>query len=241
MSRIFIYGSCVSRDAFTHFGAEHDLIGYVARQSVISAMSRPTKLLPYLPLDSAFQTRMVDGDLRSNLVPTIQGVAEKIDLLIIDLTDERLGVHKLPDGSFVTRSVELVNSGRLKALSPIPGVIPIGSQRHTIFWQNAAQKFYATLDQMGLREKTLVINTPWATESNDGEPVPGYRDFTTEDMNQHLHDCGIFIRGLGYKVLDMPASLAVSSKEHKWGLAPFHYAESAYRWMRDQAEIALEV
>lgn len=239
MSRIFIYGSCVSRDTFNFFDDKHDLIGYVARQSLISAMSKPTKLLPGVPLDSAFQSRMVEGDLRSNLVPAIQERAQDIDLLIIDLTDERLGVHKLPDNSFVTHSVELVKSERLKNLSPIPGVIQIGTERHTIFWQNAARKFYARLDLLGLRKKTLVINTPWATESFEGEPVPSFRDFTTREMNLHLENCGNFIRDLGFKVINMPAALAVSSAKHQWGIAPYHYGEPAYMWIRDHIEAEL--
>ncbi|MBP2216308.1 DUF6270 domain-containing protein [Arthrobacter sp. CAN_C5] len=41
---ILIYGSCVSRDAYSTFGDDYALTGYVARQSMISAMSRPTTL-----------------------------------------------------------------------------------------------------------------------------------------------------------------------------------------------------
>jgi hypothetical protein len=239
MSKIFIYGSCVSRDAFNFLDDSHDLIGYVARQSLISAMSGQTKLLPGEPLDSAFQSKMVEGDLASNLVPAVEIHAENLDLLIIDMTDERLGVHKLPDNTFVTHSVELVRSKRLNNLSPVPGTIQIGTERHTIFWQNAARKFYSKLDQLGLRDKTLIINTPWAVESFEGTDVPGYRDFTTEKMNRHLDDFANFIRGLGYRVVDMPTSLAVSSAKHQWGIAPFHYGEPAYLWIRDQVQSAL--
>ncbi|WP_223178874.1 DUF6270 domain-containing protein [Paeniglutamicibacter gangotriensis] len=95
------------------------------------------------------------------------------------------------------------------------------------------------LDRIGLREKTLVINTPWANEAVDGEQTPAYRDFTIEEMNRHLMSCANFIGELGFNVANMPPALSVSSSRHQWGIAPYHYDEPAYLWIRDQAEAAL--
>ena len=40
--RVFIYGSCVTRDAVEHWkDDERRVVGYVARQSLISALSPP--------------------------------------------------------------------------------------------------------------------------------------------------------------------------------------------------------
>lgn len=239
MSKIFLYGSCISRDSFEYFDGSHELLSYVARQSIISAMSKPTRLLSKVGLDSAFQNRMLDGDIDSNLMTLIERHANTMDLLMIDLTDERLGVHKLPDGSFVTRSVELVKSSRLEQISPVSGVIQIGSERHTMFWINAAKKFYSKLDQLGLRDKTLVVNAPWAIESVDGTSVPEFRNIPTIEMNERLQNCAEIVRSLGYKVVDMPDALAVTTRQHKWGIAPYHYSEPAYLWIRDQALNAL--
>lgn len=83
---------------------------------------------------------MLAGDLASNLLPTIRRYASETDLLLIDLTDERLGVHRLPDGSFVTRSSELVQSNRLAQLDRVPSLIRLGTERHTHLWGRAAKK-----------------------------------------------------------------------------------------------------
>ncbi|WP_425256334.1 DUF6270 domain-containing protein [Pseudarthrobacter sp. J47] len=101
---MMMYGCCVSRDAFKDLGAGYTLLGYVARQSLISGLSRPTNLLDGQALDSALQNRSLSGDLKSNLLPTLRRFADQIDLFVVDLTDERLGVVRLPDGSYIIRT-----------------------------------------------------------------------------------------------------------------------------------------
>jgi hypothetical protein len=239
MAEIIIYGSCVSRDTFSIMEQEHRLLAYVARQSLISAMTQPTTLLEPAKLDSKFQSRMLNGDLKSDLLGTLRKHSMQADLLLIDLTDERLGVHKLPDNSFVTRSSELIQSGLLNKLNPIPGVIQIGTERHWIFWERAASRFVDHLSSIGLFDKTIIVNTPWAAESIEGAPVPGYRNFTVNEMNGHLRRYGEHLKRLGLRVLEMPEELAKSTKNHKWGIAPFHYQDSAYEWISKEIELSL--
>lgn len=240
MANIMIYGSCVSRDAYETIADDHNLLSYVARQSVISGMSAPTNLLTGGELSSGFQNRMLAGDLASNLLPTIRRHAGNIDLLLIDLTDERLGVHQLPDGSFVTRSTELVTSKRLDQLERDPSLIRIGSERHLHFWSRAAKRFYAGLDVLGLRQKTLIVNTPWAHETFSGASVDEFRQVPTDQMNMYFNAYADVIRSLGYNVVDMPPALAVSTANHRWGAAPYHYGAPAYAWIRDEIYTALK-
>src|SRR5699024_11175643 len=88
-----IYGSCVTRDTFEFLGDDFLLKSYVARQSVISAGTQTSDTLPMLdPIASAFQKRMVEGDLKGNLYETLDTQASQADLLVIDLIDERGGV-----------------------------------------------------------------------------------------------------------------------------------------------------
>lgn len=230
----------MSRDAYTLMKRDHALIGYVARQSLISAMSPATELLGGEDLESSFQNRMLNGDISSNLVPTLQEAKDATDLILMDLTDERLGVHKLPDKSFVTHSSELVKAGRLRQLSPPPGVIKTGTERHWGFWSRAAEKFAIHLDILGLKEKVLVVNTPWAETSFEGVEVPTFRDYSTATMNEHLAQMADRLRSLGIRVVDMPASLAVSTDKHKWGIDPFHYGQPAYLWIQEQVTAAFK-
>lgn len=240
MANILIYGSCVSRDAFTHMENDHSLLAYVARQSLISAMSKATTLLDGEgALVSTFQNRSLNGDLTSNLIPTIQRHQKTTDLILMDLTDERLGVHKLSDNSFITRSSELISSRKLSSLSHVPGLIPIGSERHWLFWTNAANKFANRLDSLNLKHKLLVINTPWAETSIEGVDVPMFRNVPTKQINEYLNKMSQYLRTLNIKVVEMPSSLAVTTESHKWGIDPFHYGDSAYTWIREQVEKAI--
>lgn len=241
MAKIIIYGSCVSRDTFSLMEQEqeHELLAYVARQSLISAMTQPTTLLEPAKLDSKFQSRMLNGDVKSNLLEVLRRHASQTDLLLIDLTDERLGVHKLPDNSFVTRSSELIQSGLLNSLESIPGVIQIGSERHWLFWERAATRFVDRLASIGLLDKTIIFNTPWATESIEGVTVPGFRNFTVQEMNENLKRYGDFLKTLGLKVVDLPQEIAKSTKQHKWGIAPFHYQDLVYEWISNEVKLSL--
>ena len=141
---LMIYGSCVSRDAFPLLGSDFKLLSYVARQSMISAISKPTTLLEGSDLASAFQNRSLAGDIRSNLLQMVRRHAADIDVLVIDLTDERLGVIQLPDGAHVTHSHELSSSGRLDGVQGRLRYIDVLTERHWTLWESAARPRHAT-------------------------------------------------------------------------------------------------
>lgn len=236
MSNIIIYGSCVTRDAFELVKEDHTLLAYVARQSLISAMGRRTQLLQGPNLVSNFQNRMLSGDLASNLVPTIRGLAHEVDAIVMDLTDERLGVHKLPDGSFVTHSKELASSGRLEQLDPVPGIIWPNNDRYQLFWEQSAKKFADQLKQLDQLHRTILIHTPWATETTSGNDVGTPGRFSVADFNAVMEQQATVLSGLGINVIRMPPELALAGEDHRWGLAPFHFDSAATRWIAAQID-----
>ncbi|MFR0636713.1 DUF6270 domain-containing protein [Arthrobacter sp. LS16] len=239
MSRIFIYGSCVSRDAFKSLSEKHTLVKYIARQSLVSAFTNPVKASINIKLDSSFQRRMVAGDLKSNLRSEIINNHKEIDILVVDLTDERLGVDKLTSTMYATHSVELVASGWLKNLKTLPTLIEIGSDKHWKLWSESARTFVAFLEEYNILERTLVVYTPWAEEAESGENVPLFRGIRTSLMSRYIIRCAGFLEGLGLKVVYMPESLSLTTKHHQWGIAPYHYTDSAYRWIADAIENSL--
>jgi hypothetical protein len=238
---LMIYGSCVTRDAFPLLGTGFKLLSYVARQSMISAISKPTLLLEGENLASAFQNRALAGDIRSNMLQLVRRHSADIDVLIIDLTDERLGVIQLPDGNYVTRSHELVSSRRLDDVQGRTRLINVLTERHWTLWESAATRLLNAVADLGLREKTIVLNTPWAELTDSGEKVAGFRGLDTVEMNAYLGECCAHIRSLGFRVLDMPPELAYSSNQHQWGVAPYHLGEDARQWIAVQIREAAGV
>ncbi|WPR65261.1 DUF6270 domain-containing protein [Glutamicibacter protophormiae] len=236
MPNVFLYGGCVIRDAFRELSDEHQLVGYVARQSLISAIN-PAAKLPEARLDSAFQSRMVNGDVQSNLLHAIRRVAEKIDLLVMDCHIERFGVYRLPDATFVTPSPELQSSGILRGANAT--LVELGSDRHTGFWSVAARRFASRLESLGLKDKTLVIDAPWVSQDSEGTPFSGYRGRTVREVSDLVSVFPGMLGELGLQVERMPPEVASSPIDHRWGRAPFHFGQEAMDWVAGQMQSRL--
>jgi hypothetical protein len=231
---VLIYGGCVMRDTFDYLGDGHNLTGYIARQSLISAASPPTTLLGSGKLASAFQNRSLDGDINSTLFGKIREYGPSADVFLIDLLSDRLGVYALPSRSYITNSRELRASGRLDALEKQPSLIEFGTDKHFTLWKRAADKLVATIGEVGLTERTLVIDTPWASHTDTGEDVAPFRGMTAAEAGELYRPYYTHLRRRGLPSRRLPAELAKSSLTHKWGPEPYHYAPPAYEWMRDQ-------
>jgi hypothetical protein len=225
----FLYGGCVSRDAFSYLNSESRLSGYVARQSLISAMNAPAKFVKPQPLASSFQMRNLTGDIKSNLVPLLETAVPSPDAVVMDLLVERLGVARIRGGSYVTMSSELKRSKGLEAAKGLTRFIRFGTDEHFQLWCQAAQKFVSHLDRLKLKDKTIVIETPWATHTIDGEEIPPSFGLAPDEANRmyrrYFDFCEHTLK-LRKHVID-PAD-TYSTHGHKWGVAPYHYVDSAY-------------
>lgn len=231
--RLGILGSCVSRDmAALH--RECSVIVYVARQSLVSAVSPAAGVEPG-ELASAFQRRMLESDLASTGLDLLEQHARELDLVVIDLVDERLGLVPLPDGGYVTDSQELKTSGTKSQLSVAGDDIEFGTDVHFRLWSEAAQRVVDRLRRAELLDRTVVLRTPFADHTNDGVSVAPFmgRDARAWDA---LYD-RYFARlhELGLTVAALPHELATSDPAHRWGPAPYHYNPDAYAWLMSAA------
>lgn len=231
--RAFIYGSCVTRDGvdlWPEYGLE--LAGYIARQSLISA---------YAPADphhfktgsipSSFQRRMAEGDIRGNLRTALADQADRLDALIWDLTDERLGVILVPSGGVVTRVVRYdrgiyVGPGRLDKR------MALGESQHLEMWGRALDHFLCDLEALGLRSRTIVNATPWSESFADGAPTGG--DPSAAEFNTALAPYLELVRARGLRVATPEPASVRAEPDHKWGPAPFHYTTTSYRAALEQ-------
>lgn len=240
MQGIFLYGGCVIRDAYEQLKDDVKLTGYVSRQSLITATTPASTILPAANLDSPFQQRAANGDIRSNLIPLMREAAASTSLFVMDFHVERLGVHKLPDGSFITASNEIVKSGVLKTLDRKPGKILLGSERHTGFWTHAARRFYARVKALGIQDKVLIIDAPWATHATDGTELGHFHGRPIAEVSENISELTQTLAGYGLNVATMPREHSVSPTNHKWGTSPFHFGEPAMDWVSEQMLKALK-
>lgn len=235
-TRVFIYGSCVSRDTFNTLPQDgYALVDYVARQSLISAARPP---IAY-PLDlsgiaSRFQQRMVQGAMSGSLYGSLSRHAQDTDLVLIDLTDERAGVFEMPDGSYFTRSIELDSAGLTQRISDASTrYLRFGSDEHFEVFAWAAQALRAELDRLQLTERTLVLAPNWAEYTIDGQYSGDSYGYTPSDANYFLQRyVDLLEKYLGLRTVRLADTR--SDVNHQWGLAPFHYAAPVYTHLVEQ-------
>ncbi|MEE1620776.1 DUF6270 domain-containing protein [Zafaria sp. Z1313] len=228
---IFMYGGCVTRDSFAYIEDEYRLVKYVARQSLISAGHPPVDIAPEQSrLESSFQNSQLRGDIESSLLPALRSQAASVDAVVLDLVVERLGVVKFGDG-FLTRSNELSKSPAHALLTPEHEVVRFATPRHLRLWKYSARRLVQTLSRRGALERTVVLDTPWATHSNSGAPVAGYRNRPSEAMNELYRPYFAYLAELGVRVERLPDEFVVADDDHQWGVAPYHYVPAAYEWI----------
>lgn len=229
-TRVFIYGSCVSRDTFEHFDPEQfELVEYVARQSVLSAYTKPVEAMAPPTLESRFQQRMVTGDFSSSLRSLLSTHGSATDLVLVDLTDERLGAYLLPDGSMVTRSVELIESGAEQYLPQGSQHIAFGTQQHFEYWTTAMNYIGERFQHYMPQATVVLLDIPWAEWSESGAQTPDSFGVRATDANSIFRPyVQVAAQALGAHVVSLDPSEVMSGPHHPWGDAPFHYAEKVY-------------
>ncbi len=237
--RTFIIGSCVTRDTFDHLDpGRYRLTGYVARQSWASVARPPGQVVDTAALASAFQRRQIDGALRGDVLERLDA-AGPVDLVLVDLVDERLGLHRLPDGGLVTRSVELHTSRLETGYTSTATLLRFGTRHHRQAWQQGAEAVLSGLADRGLTDRTWVLAPRWASTSLQGHRklrgaggTPRWFRLRSRPYYRTLR------RRLGADHL-LGADLPVQADQtHRWGLAPYHYSPDVYQALAARLDTA---
>jgi len=161
--KIAIFGSCVSRDT-AEFIPDSVVVAYVARQSVTSLESpHGTDGIDLSELSSAFQKRMVTSDLRGSGIAQIVKQADDLDLVLVDLVDERRGYWLFPDGTTMTNSLEVTSCGAARyARRAGARLVEFGTDEHFERWKTGFEKLIEGLSTAELRDRTILLDIEWA-------------------------------------------------------------------------------
>lgn len=228
---VTILGSCVSRDTLeTMPRTEWPIDGYYARTSLISVGTDASANVPAeLTGSSKFQLRNVWNDIRGELLTTLQSKTNS-SVLLWDLVDERHGVYEFPDGSIVTRSIDVLAIPELVEAVKSARHIPFGSDEHFWRWSGAAAMFVGALSAFGLKGRTLVLAADWAERDVAGNTTPWSMGTAAPEANRMFQRYYARLEQLGVRVVRFTD--LVADPEHRWGLAPFHYTPSTYAEVR---------
>lgn len=175
--KVAIFGSCVSRDT-ADFMPEAEVVTYVARHSVTSLESpHGTGDIDLRNLTSPFQRRMVTGDLMGSGITRIVKNAKDLDVVLLDLVDERRGFWKFPDGSTMTNSIEVESCGAAReARRNRARLIEFATDEHFSYWRTGFKKLTKELKAAGLWDKTILLDIEWAS-AVDGAQHPRHDGF----------------------------------------------------------------
>jgi hypothetical protein len=228
--RLFIYGSCVSRDMVSIAKPEGvELAAYVARSSAASAFgAQPIKDLWSGRLNSSFQQRMVHTDLAKELPKAL--VTVNYDILLHDAIDERFNIFRFSDGRVCTLSRELLTAG-FCVRSERGRLVHSGSETFFDLWQAGWSQFAELLKSTGTIGKLRINATRLASSA------PAHSSFPAQHSPERIRAANKFLEALYARMLvDIAPSqlLLVEEKEivaaadHRWGLSPFHYRNAFY-------------
>lgn len=227
MRSVFIYGGCTSRDAvdyYPDFGL--NMVGYVARQSLISAFG-PAKLsgFDFSGVSGSFNQRMLKGDILSSMPRLVAEASADLDVLIWDLMIERVGVYPVPGGGMVTRN----GVPRAPGTQPLGRAVVFGSHEHIDLWAHALAQFRAVLESIGAWEKVVINATPWALVDNTGNPTRSTSRMTAQWFNERVEAYWALAEASGVRVARVSQDDAIADPGHKWGPAFFHYVPETYQ------------
>ena len=224
--KVFILGSCVSRDPF-EFADEldFDLVAYYARFSFASLAAEPYVDEEILKgIKSNFQRRVARADMDKSVFSAIKSAC--YDLLLVDLVDERFPL------SIFENSIHTLSSGYRQGLyrPNSYGFVRGGSKKRRTLWRKGIEKISDFLISNELDGKLVVNRVYWSTNCEHPEELLSH--FTQEsidDANRELEwmyneieksiPC---VRFINYSRNELVVDL-----NHKWGLSPFHYTKVA--------------
>ncbi|MFD1376381.1 MULTISPECIES: DUF6270 domain-containing protein [Micrococcaceae] len=229
MVNFFIYGGCVSRDAYELVKDEHYLTGYIARQSLISANSLPETRINTANSSTNFNSRMVVGDIKSSLFSTLREKSNEVEVFLFDILSERLGVYRLQGGRYITNSAELSKSSLLDDFPYAKAKIHFGTSQHFELWKQGVLTLKDILVECGLFSNSIYIETIWTDHSCQGSNVPKFRNWSAHYANKLYEPYFSYLRELGFRSIKPSLDISLSDENHKWGSSPYHYQPEYYQ------------
>lgn len=234
-AEVAILGSCVSRDLLRiSMKGEAQCPLYVARQSFLSFGKPVTDNKPTEPeFPAQFQLASYRSDINGSGLKRVLKVSKDIDLLLIDIVDERHGVYISPLGEVLTRSIDSMATGIYDTLSDWKQ-LSFGTPEHLQAFKNRAALVKQTLVEANLFDRTVAILAPWATHMTTGEKTPLSMGKSAEWANSVLTDYEQVFKDLEFTVVNPDPDTIIGDPEHQWGPAPFHYVQAFYDSLAEQ-------
>lgn len=234
--KVFIFGSCVSRDAFNlPSAANFEIVDYFSRSSIATlSSSKSVKNVKTENISSSFQRRMVERDINHSFLETIR--YSNFDILLIDPIDERFNLYIENNDALCTLSNELLSSGFITN-EENGAIIKSGTEEFFRKWEDGWERLISFLFHNGKLSKLYINETYWGAVCDDGKDyAPSYSKQAIEDANLFLYRIYAKMREdiPEYKFIKFDKKYIIGSQEHRWGRSPFHFIDAYYEELLNQ-------
>lgn len=229
-AKVLIIGSCVTRDPIEKMlGKEITLVDYIARCSLATINSPPLindELKGRIP--SPFQRRMVAFDIEKTW-PTLI-VEKEYDALLIDLIDERFDVA-IYGHSLVTYSDEFKKGeGNYKP----ERFLEFDSKEKMTHWKNGVDQLAGILKSLSKPVDVVINKVFWTLDTEGGGKLNHVSQAKVDKVNSLLEKMYDYLleKLPGLKTISYESCDLKSDKNHRWGIAPYHFGskyESKFR------------
>lgn len=220
--RVFILGSCVSRDVFECTPNSFEVVGYLARTSLAS-IGRASVAVSDVrgsveKLGSPFQKRMAINDLDKTTLSTIARTPH--DILLLDFIDERFSLVET-EGTFYSLSGELQKTGLDVSICSL---IEPQSEEFLALWIEGLERLLSSVD----KAKVVLNRIYWAEHFPDGKDASSLGWIRRSNSQlQRLYDA--VEKRCGLASIEYPAEVVIADPQHRWGVAPYHYIAAFYQ------------
>ncbi len=223
MPKIFIVGSCVTRDILDLAPEKNlELVDYFARSSFASlAGGVHDDAVSLEKLSSPFQRRVLRRDHDKSLFSAI--AKAQFDIIAVDFIDERFKLLKTHTGGTATLSNEYEGC---RANFDGEIIIDSGAQEKQDLWMKGWNTFVQVLRETGSLHKLVVNKVYWDIAYPLERPGINYINKMNNELDWYYQQVSKSLKSATW--LLHPKENLTADLDHKWEPAPYHYVSSYY-------------
>lgn len=228
-NRVFILGSCVSRDPFElPYERKPEIVKYVARTSlasqVIGAFSDEGAIHE---IESNFQRNMVLGDMEKTLLRDLEELT--FEALVVDFIDDRFPILFSGAGG-ATLSSEYIEARAKAGAAELNWEEVVSAKSHLKmqWWEQGFANLVALAERKRPKIPIIVNRVYWADRTINGDALPSWTGNAREenDYLDSLYDrCS---KAGAVRFIEYHQEF-LADPSHVWGLSPFHYTLDIYQ------------
>lgn len=234
MPKIFIVGSCVTRDILDLAPEKNlELVDYFARSSFASlAGGVHDDAVSLEKLSSPFQRRVLSRDHDKSLLSAISKA--EFDIIAVDFIDERFKLLKTQTGGIATLSNEYEGC-RTSFDGEV--IIDSGAQEKQELWIKGWNTFVQVLRETGKLNKLVVNEVYWDVEYPLERPGIDFINKMNRELDWYYQKVAGSLKNVTW--LSHQKSHLAADLNHRWKPAPYHYVPSYYEnSMKDLVNMA---